>query len=186
MRLGRQLSWVTVAGGICSFGDRQIPLEVGDLEWCRTPLTPSQAGRENADEHPLILCSFFEALVVAEELGARLPTSVEWEWMAAGSERRQFPWGSGKWNPELANLEDSGTGGTIPVGQFQAGATPDGVLDVAGNVWEWTTTETPGDGRVIRGGSFSSKEIYARTSFLNAMPAELRSRGTGLRLVRDP
>ena len=72
------------------------------------------------------------------------------------------------------------------MGRFPAGATPEGMLDVAGNVWEWTATAAMGNGYVIRGGSYASQPAYARTTFLNAAPAGLRSPGLGFRVVRDP
>jgi iron(II)-dependent oxidoreductase len=57
---------------------------------------------------------------------------------------------------------------------------------VAGNVWEWTASPAMGDGYVIRGGSYASAPLYAQCTFLNAAPAELRSAGIGLRVVREP
>ena len=106
--------------------------------------------------------------------------------MAAGAGRRRYPWGEAEWGPSLANLLPAGTGGPVPAGRFPAGATPEGMLDVAGNVWEWTATAAMGNGYVIRGGSYASQPAYARTAFLNAAPADLRSPGLGFRVVRDP
>jgi iron(II)-dependent oxidoreductase len=60
------------------------------------------------------------------------------------------------------------------------------VLDLAGNVWEWTSSPAMGGGRIIRGGSYASPPLYAQTTFLNAAPAEHRSPGISVRPVRTP
>jgi formylglycine-generating enzyme len=62
---------------------------------------------------------------------------------------------------------------------------PQGLLDVAGNVREWTATRVMGGGYVIRGGSYASKPLYARCTFLNAVHAQRRSPGIGVRPVRS-
>jgi iron(II)-dependent oxidoreductase len=106
--------------------------------------------------------------------------------MAAGSQRRRWPWGDEEWQPGYANLRDAGHGSLTPVNAHPAGATPEGLLDVAGNVWEWTAHATMGGSAVLRGGSYASPPLYARCTFVNAAPAELRSAGIGLRVVREP
>lgn len=71
----------------------------------------------------------------------RLPTDVEWTWIAAGGSGRSYPWGD-EWEPTRCNWGDGGaTDGfavAAPVGSFPAGVTPEGVHDLAGNAWEWT------------------------------------------------
>jgi formylglycine-generating enzyme len=176
--------WIMVPGGTCCFGDRSRSVPVADLQWMRTLVTRAQVAAGDSDR-PAVGLTFGEALDAASSLGGRLPTSVEWEWMAAGARQRRFPWGDDDWEPGRGNLLPAGIGAVTAVAQFPAGATPEGLLDVAGNVWEWTTTATFADGRVIRGGSYASRVLYARSTFLNAAPAELRSAGIGLRAVRE-
>jgi formylglycine-generating enzyme required for sulfatase activity len=180
-----RIAWVTVAGGICRFGDAGTPRRVEDLQWSHTPVTVGCLGLSGNPQLPVVRSSFDEALAIARSLGGRLPTSTEWEWMAAGAERRRYPWGEQECTPAHANLAIAGVGASTPVGRYPLGATPEGLLDVAGNVWEWTTGKLYGAGRTIRGGSYASRPLYAQTTFVNAAPAELRSAGIGLRMVRD-
>ncbi|MCK9872397.1 formylglycine-generating enzyme family protein [Nocardiopsis dassonvillei] len=181
-------TWVLVPGGTCLFGDNAKPLSVPPLLWSTTPVPHGWVEQDRPDRAalPLTGITHTEAATVARRFGGRLPTSVEWEWMATGPRRRLYPWGEEPWSPGLANLAPAGMGGPSPVGAHPAGATPEGVLDVAGNVWEWTSRTTMGNGAVIRGGSYVSQPLYARCTFLNAAPRELRSPGIGVRVVREP
>jgi formylglycine-generating enzyme required for sulfatase activity len=178
------LRWVPILGCTCWFGDSARPAVVGDLLVAVTPLTYRHLNRagEAADaDLPITGLGHAEASRLAELVGGRLPTSVEWEWLAGGPRRRPYPWGEQPWAPHLARLRGPAVEyeGPGPVGGYLAGATPQGLLDVAGNVWEWTAS------RVIRGGSYASKPLYGRSTFLNAVHAERRSPGIGVRPVRS-
>lgn len=179
--------WLLIGGGICRFGDAARPVGIRPLWWTTTPVTPRHLGAHGSGSGtPLTGISHCEAAAIAVELGGRLPRSAEWEWMAAGAARRRYPWGDTDWQPGRAALLPCGYTSPVPVGKHPEGATPDGMLDVAGNVWEWTASPVLGNGFVIRGGSYASQPLYAQTTFINAAPAELRSAGIGLRVVRDP
>ena len=183
------LEWIEVPGGTCPFGDDARPVPVPTLLWTRTPIAYGHLpGEDHAagPRFPVAEISHAEAVEIAGRLSGRLPRSVEWEWMAAGAQRRRWPWGDAPWQPALANLRDSGHGTVTPIDTHPDGATPEGVLDVAGNVWEWTASKAMSDGFVIRGGSHASPPLYAQCTFRNSAPAELRSRGIGLRVVRHP
>jgi formylglycine-generating enzyme required for sulfatase activity len=184
------LRWVEIPGGTCRFGDTARPRPVGDLLVALTPLTHHQVGRDNDvddSDLPVTGVDHAEAGQFAALVGGRLPTSVEWEWLAAGPEQRTYPWGERPWAPRLARLRGPGAAhdGPGPVAGHVDGATPHGLLDLAGNVWEWTASPVMGGGYVIRGGSYASKPLYARSTFINAVHAQRRSRGIGVRAVRS-
>ncbi|MDG4830008.1 SUMF1/EgtB/PvdO family nonheme iron enzyme [Solwaraspora sp. WMMD1047] len=188
-KLVTPLRWRAVAGGTCRYGDTQRPRLVTDLLVTITPLTRGQLGwPTSAPDLPVTGVDFAGATDLAAQHGGRLPTSTEWEWIAAGAQQRRYPWGDEPWTPARANLTSSDTSptGPVPVRSHPDGATPDGVHDLAGNVWEWTATPVMGQGHVIRGGSYASRPLYARCTFLNAAPDDLRSPGIGIRLVKTP
>ena len=178
------MSWTRVEGGVCRYGDAGRHVSVPSLWWTTTPVTLGQLGTIGYPDAPVTGVTHADATAIAARLGGRLPRSVEWEWMAAGPSRRLYPWGDDPWRPSLAQLEPCGQRHPTPVGRHRNGATPEGLLDVAGCVWEWTATTVMGGGAVVRGGSYASAPLYARCTFLNAAPAELASPGIGLRVVR--
>ena len=181
-----ELAWVVVPGGVCAYGDRAVPRRIPPLAWTVTPVTCGHLSLPpywRADL-PVVGLDHAEAEAIAAQIGGRLPRSVEWEWMAAGAQQRRYPWGDEEWTADRANLRDSGFDRPTPVDAHTAGATPDGLLDVGGNVWEWTASQMIGHGAIIRGGSHHSIPLYATCRFLNAAPVELRSPGIGLRVVR--
>jgi len=184
--MAAQPEWILVPAGVCPFGDRARPVPVRALHWSATPLTHRHLGRSGPGaDLPVTGLSQPEAVALAAAFGGRLPRSAEWEWMAAGPDRRTYPWGDAPWDAGRAALAPAGLSAPVPVGAYHAGATAHGVLDVAGNVWEWTASPVMGGGFVLRGGSYASPVLYARCTFLNAAPAKLGSPGIGLRVVID-
>jgi len=138
------------------------------------------------DYHPVVRVSWHDAMAYCRWLSEvsgdlyRLPSEAEWEKGARGCDGRLFPWGN-HWNPKLCNAIEGGKpDDTTPVGAFPQGASPYGLLDMAGNVWEWTISlwgsdfsepafkypYDPNDGRenldaddktyrILRGGTFN-------------------------------
>jgi len=122
--------------------------------------------------HPRVNVSWYEAVAFCGwlgerlETGVRLPTESEWEKAARGTDGRIYPW-IGEFDPSHCNAWETKIERTSAVGAFPSGASPYGVLDMSGNVWEWCSTkwrqsyEEPADedirenaSRVLRGGSF--------------------------------
>jgi formylglycine-generating enzyme required for sulfatase activity len=143
---------------------------------CTLPAGPTFKDATRAD-HPVTIVGWAQASTYCRWVGKRLPTEAEWEKAARGADGRRYPWGP-RFDPEKANA--GYTAGTSAAGQFPAGGSPYGVLDMAGNVWEWTSSlyrpypYDPGDGRedttargarVNRGGSWYYAPWYVRTTY---------------------
>ncbi len=146
-------------------------------------------GRE---DHPVVLVSHADARAYARWLseltgqGWVLPTELQWEKAARGADGRLFPWGD-RFDPDRLNSHDRGPFDTVPVGHFPNGASPYGVLDSAGQVFEWTSTEA-GPGRyLVKGGSWDDKGCgVCRPAARHSRPAALKHILIGFRLVRAP
>ena len=120
----------------------------------------------------------------------RLPSELEWKYAAAGKEKREYPWPKekGEANPRLLNFSESNIGATTPVGSYPEGATPEGLYDMAGNVWEWTDSwyDKPGSVRVLRGGSWYDYAECCRSAHRYWYTSGYRGSGVGFRLVFVP
>jgi formylglycine-generating enzyme required for sulfatase activity len=151
-------------------------------------------GKDGLDQHPMNCVDWNQAAAYCAWTGGRLPTEAEWEFAARGEDGRKYPWGDQ--GPDSTRVNacggecvamaqtqlgelwvetykgDDGWTATAPVGSFPKGGSPLGVLDMAGNVWEWTDdsygrytsapatdphpTSTDASPRVCRGGGWGN------------------------------
>ncbi|MCL4694963.1 MAG: SUMF1/EgtB/PvdO family nonheme iron enzyme [Candidatus Hydrogenedentes bacterium] len=158
---------------------------------------PSHTFEEEFENYPVTNVSWEQASAYAAAVGKRLPTEQEWEKAARGADGRAYPWGE-LFDDSLAN-----TGGGInpkptEVGEFRGGASPYGCLDMAGNVYEWTSSwykaytgnsEIKKDYgqvyRVLRGGSFRTSSYDARCAKRHYARMDATRDDYGFRCVAD-
>lgn len=182
-------------------------------------------GKPGRERHPMNCVSYHQAARYCAASGTRLPREAEWEFAARGPASRRFPWGEAeptrdhmnacgkeceRWHAEvglsremqgLMYDDDDGYSGSAPVGSFPLGATREGVMDLMGNVFEWTaggfyaydkqartnpTGPATADSYVIRGGNFNSGiAAFSNPALRFAMHAESYSHGVGFRCAAD-
>jgi formylglycine-generating enzyme required for sulfatase activity len=187
--------------------------EIAAGDWLHVPLAePGLRIYQNGDRfealggyenHPMVHVTWFGAMAYCEFYGGRLPTEVEWEKAARGTDGRPFPWGD-EIQRENANFYSShdlfekivgGLGDTTPVGFYNGktydgyqtldSASPYGLYDMAGNVWEWTGDVYEGAHyRYMRGGSKADYAYNLRSWTRNNATPVYHSPNVGFRCVR--
>jgi formylglycine-generating enzyme required for sulfatase activity len=169
------------------------------------------------DRHPVVYVSYLDAVKFCQWLSTRerrkyrLPTEAEWEYAAKGNDGRKFPWGNYEGRGDLANFADRNTvfawsdrdiddgyPESSPVGAFPLGASPFGIEDMAGNVWEWCLDyyelyrpgpkvnprgSSAGTKRVHRGGSWKSRFSSLRTTVRSSNVPGFSCNDLGFRVV---
>ncbi len=114
---------------------------------------------------PVTEVSWNNAVAYCNWAGCKLLTEQQWEYAAGGAKGRIYPWESGEEpNEHLANFF-SNVGAPSPVGMFPDGSTPEGLLDMAGNVWEWTSSDFDNESKVLRGGSWNDYSTFLRGAY---------------------
>jgi len=162
------------------------------------------------DDHPVVHISWHDAVAYCNWLSEvtgrsyRLPGEAEWEKAARGTDGRIYPWGN-EWDAEHCNSREGGKDDTTPVGAYPEGASPYGLLDTAGNVWEWTRSlwgenvaepdfaypynpwagreDLEADGyRVLRGGAFFNNAWFVRCAYRSKNGPFIRNWNYGFRV----
>ncbi len=179
---------------------------------CAPPRVSEADDALTGSDHPVVGVSWIEADAYCRFVHGRLPTEAEWERAARGPDGRPFPWGR-FYNDRLANhgriiqegfdLDDvDGHAASAPVGSYPDGASPHGLLDVAGNVFEWTADAfvaeayiseaavnpiiAEGNGlRSARGGSFRTPPFQLRTTARIGVPEGDSQADLGFRCAYD-
>ncbi len=192
--------------------NHEEPIEAGD--WLHIPLTEDGLRLEfdgttftaapGYEAHPMVQVTWFGARAYCEFYDGRLPTEIEWERAARGTDTRAYPWGN-EIERNQANYYSShdlfekivgGLGDTAPVGFYNGqtydeyetldSASPDGLYDMAGNVWQWTGNVYEGQHyRYMRGGSKADYAYNLRVWTRNNASPEYYSPNVGFRCSRD-
>ncbi len=145
------------------------------------------------EKFPVVNVSWQDANDYAAWAGKRLPTEAEWEFAARAKDGRHYPWGS-NWDATKANTSESNLNHPVEVGSYASAANPLGLLDMVGNVWEWTAGEVMSykdssialaPGKVIRGGAFYAPKERASTTFRGFAPPDKQATGIGFRCLKE-
>ncbi|MDX2136628.1 MAG: SUMF1/EgtB/PvdO family nonheme iron enzyme [Chloroflexota bacterium] len=159
--------------------------------------------RWHISNHPIIGVTWFEAYAFTRWLSAktgdaiRLPTEAEWEKAARGTDERLFSY-EGAFDPGKSNTVESGIERSSAVGIFPSGQSPYGVMDMSGNVFEWSTSiwrdhyshpaASSIEGshlRVMRGGSWAKNNVHARAAARSRQKSAFAASDVGFRVVRS-
>lgn len=144
-------------------------------------------------QHPVVLVSYEDAIAFAkwkskqDNQTYRLPTAQEWEKAARSNDGRYFPWGN-KWEANATNWGGSGLNSTSAIATFSKSRSPYGVEDMAGNVFEYTSTLHSQVFRtvsVMKGCSWDDLPGFCRASYYHTRPIKSRHILFGFRLVRE-
>lgn len=159
----------------------------------------AESSIEGKAGHPVVQVSARDADAFCAWHGLRLPLEDEWEYAARGTDGRRFPWGNEAPRRRAGRRANFGTIpccaadgsdghlGTAPVASYPAGTSPFGLQDMAGNVWEWTSSRFPGrpQERVLRGGGWGNNPYCLRTAYRHGNPPDISLDMVGFRCAGD-
>ena len=139
---------------------------------------------------PAMGINWIQASKYCRWAGKRLPQEAEWEAAARGVSNFIYPWGD-TFLPQHSNLRGKEDGHLFaaPVGSFLSGASASGLVDMAGNVWEWVDNKkisrSQPNIRVVKGGGWTSNKLQARISFRNHVDLKMKNPTFGFRCAKS-
>jgi serine/threonine-protein kinase len=197
---------IRIPAGAFLYGDKKQRVDLPEYAIARTPVSNAQyqafvqaTGRPaprhwkkgriatGRGDHPVVHVSWHDAVAFCEWAGCRLPTEQEWEKAARGTDGLEYPWGD-EWEEGRGNTAQAGIGDTTPVGRYPQGASPYGLLDMAGNVWEWCDDWYEGSQRhkILKGGARNNPAQSARCANHRRQHPTSASSAIGFRVAMDP
>ncbi len=166
---------------------------ISSMPDCKMPVHWDQEEKlfpKDKGKHPVVNISFKDAVQYCkwkndqeDKYEYRLPSEMEWERAARGTDGREYPWGD-EYDKDKCNTDESNIGDTTPVDSYASGVSPNGCYDMAGNVWEWTSSDFNDESKVIRGGSWSDNLDIARCAFRNWILPDYWNLYVGFRCAR--
>ncbi|MEI2610629.1 MAG: SUMF1/EgtB/PvdO family nonheme iron enzyme [Candidatus Promineifilaceae bacterium] len=200
------IKMVHIAAGEFIYGDNKQRINLAEYWIAKTPVTNEQykafvnatghrmpvhwnngkipAGKEH---HPVVEVSWEDATAFCRWAGVALPSERQWEKAARGTDGRKYPWGDAAPDKSRCNFGKS-AGDTVPVEKHPIGASPYGLLNMAGNVWEWCADLVEKDKfRVLRGGAwFTSDKERLRCAARYGNFPHTGHNGLGFRVSYSP
>ena len=178
------------------------PVTIEAWTWCFKAGSCSAPGagercnwKSDRAGHPINCVNHKQATSFCKWIGGRLPTEEEREFVATGGERRRYPWGTAEpaaracWDGEGSDLGQGRRRGTCYVGAYKDGDSKWGLHDLAGNVWEWTSSDYSEDhtNKVVRGASYRANDESELFSVRRrSRDPNNRTDYIGLRCALDP
>jgi len=148
-----------------------------------------QTGSPPADrlDQPVVLVDAHDAAAYCRWRfrGGRLPTETEWERAARGDDGRMFPWGDG-WDANRVNSAEHGPHTTTPVTRYPSGASPYGLRDAVGNVFQWTASTLTDGRQILKGCAWDDDAGLCRPAFRHGRPPASRHILIGFRCAAVP
>jgi len=141
-------------------------------------------GSSRFADYPVINITWRQAQEFSQWIGGDLPSDVQWRYAAQGPSGWLYPWGNDAPSPTRLNY-DGAVGDVTEVGMYPSGASWVGAVDLAGNVWEWTRTNSDQTNKIVCGGSWNSYSGLVSAVSQAANPETDSGFYTGFRVILD-